>query len=795
MRGLFGMIQNLEATRRSLISHAALSASVAFSWTAMSDHASAQSSNIQLGPIDVTGQSGGSYDTHTASSPKQTAPLLNLPQTVTVVPSQIIEERGARDLTEVLRNTPGITFDAGENGFGTSMTNFKLRGFNASGDVFIDGSRDNGTYSRDMFNVDRVEVFKGPAADNGRGSAGGYINIVTKSPVRQNFIAGEVGIGFDEYASIMRKRATVDFNHMLNQDWTFRLNGVLEQSGVAGREIAEARPRGIAPSLAFGLGTDFRVLFAYEHVTRKDIPDWGVPAATIPGMLRFDPVAGTAPRDAFYGLRSDFDDTAAHSARARFEYDLTKTSTISNQTRWSQVDRFSRFTTLTNNPFGNPQPPITLNSTLDTQNTFYDRTTTTLTNQTNYSAEIFTGPFKHNLSVGLEFSREESDANRANAIAIPPNFPVSGDNSLFFPNPDRHPGFLFNPAQTSAVKIDTVAAYLYDTMHLNRHWQITGGLRVDHYKASINSRTVAGGPIGNFDNLDITDTTLGGKIGVVYKPVDNGSFYAAVGLSHVPPGAYLSNSDISREGDDAFPNLIPGADPVRSINYEIGTKWDFFNGRLSTTAALFRIDRRVPLTGCIPATNVPPSSCAPGQPIELKGYGDQIAQGIELGVAGNLTEEWKVFGGLLWMKTERKHSAELDRMRMAATPGDYPVGFRSGTSGDELAFTPEISVNLWTTYRLPYGFTVGGGLQYVGDSWIGRPDDAHRIIPNGVFGELPGYFVAHAMAVYELRKDVNLRFNIDNIADTKYAVSSNWPAQRVMLGAPRTYRVSTSFKF
>jgi catecholate siderophore receptor len=732
-----------------------------------------------------------SYNVSGSASPKMTAPLLNLPQTVTVVTPALIREQGARDLTEVLRTTPGITFDGGENGFGTSMTNFKLRGFDTSGNVFIDNSRDNGTYRRDMFNVESVEVFKGPAADNGRGGAGGYINIVSKVPVLQNFFAGEASVGWDEYNSEARRRATMDFNRMLSPTTAVRFNAVLEDSGVAGRELAESNPRGFAPSIAFGLGTEFRTVIAFEHQERNERPDWGVPAATIPGMLRFNPIAGNAPRDAFYGLRSDFDDTKADSARVKFEYDVHERGTISNQTRWSRVERTSRFTTIGNNPFGNPPnftPPITVGTTT----LFYDRTVETWTNQTNYISEFHTGQFKHNLSAGIDLSWEESDSGRFSGAVPPP-----GTTPLFDPNPDRVGAAPFDLTQTARVKVNTVAAYLYDTMHLNRHWQITGGFRVEHYKVHIDSRLVNGEPAGDADNVDITETTLNGKIGLVYKPLQNGSVYAAVGVSHQPPGSYLSNSDISRVGDDsAFPNFIPNADPVRAINYEIGTKWDFFNGRLSTTAALFHTEKRVPITGCVPNGAAPPAACAIGESIELKGYGEQIAQGIELGVAGSVTEHWKVFGGLLWMKTERKHSEALDAMRMAAQPGDYPAGFQKGTNGDELAFTPNFSATLWTTYLVPTTkWTVGGGAQYVSSSWIGRPDDAERMIPNGVFGKLPSYFVVHAMTSYEVYKDVHVRFNVDNIADRKYAVSSNWPGQRVMLGAPRTYRLSTSFRF
>src|SRR5690606_37217300 len=118
--------------------------------------------------------------------------------------------------------------------------------------------RDSGSYSRDVFNVERVEVIKGPAADNGRGGPGGYINIVTKSPALQNFVAGSASFGFDEYDSTSRKRASADVNYVAADHTAIRLNMLFEDSGIPGRDVAKKETWGVAPSVGFGLGTDFR---------------------------------------------------------------------------------------------------------------------------------------------------------------------------------------------------------------------------------------------------------------------------------------------------------------------------------------------------------------------------------------------------------------------------------------------------------------------------------------------------------------------------------------------------------
>lgn len=704
-----------------------------------------------------------------ASTDKRTAPLSETPQTINVIPREIIDQQGARNLTEVLRNTPGISFNAGENGFSTSTNNFSLRGFDASGSVFIDGARDSGSYSRDVFNVERVEAVKGPAADNGRGGAGGYINIVTKTPGPESFIAGSAGYGLDEYGSRNRARGTADINQVISDSLALRLNVLAEDSGAPGRELARKRVWGVAPSLAVGLGADLRLVLAYEHLEQDDRPDWGVPGATIEGTLAFNPASAGAPRDAFYGLRSDHDDTTSDALLMRVEGHFWENVRLSNQTRWAKVDRDARFTVPTGFTAATLMVP--------TQTQFYRRNNETLTNVTNLTTSLSRGGVSHMLSAGLELTREKSDADRLGTF----NQPAA---DLMNPDPDRAAATVLPVTERAGVEIDTIALYAYDTVEFGERWEVTGGVRVEKYDASIRSLTAAGAPTGALGNFDLSDTTWGGKVGLVYKPSPNGNVYASVGAAAQPPGSYLSNPDISRTGDNAFPGFVNGAGTVRSVNYEVGAKWDFLDARLSATAALFHtVKQDVPITG----RDV-------GETVDtLKGYGEQIVQGLEVSVAGRVTEAWNIYGGVLWMDSERKHSAYLDEVRRRANPADY--GAFLTTSGDRLAFTPAVSANLWTTYRLPSGLTLGGGAQHVGSSYLGRPDDANRIIPNGMFGKLPSYTLLHAYAAYEVNETVELRLNIDNVTDKKHAVSTNWNGSRATLGAPRSVLLTAALRF
>jgi catecholate siderophore receptor len=742
----------------------------------------------QAGPVGP-----GEYKADYATSNKMTGPLLDTPQTVTVIPGTIISERGATNLTQALRNTPGITFDAGENGFATSTNNFKLRGFDTSGSIFTDGVRSSGSFARDMFNVEQVEVVKGAAADNGRGGAAGYVNLVTKTPTLENFVRGESSLSFDEHGTDPLFRSTIDVNQRVGSV-AVRMNGMYENGGVMGRDVAELDAYGLAPSIAFGLGTDTRAIFSYERLQRNDLPDWGVPGASIDGLVTFDPIAGQASRDNFYGRKSDYDDVVSDRVTARFEHDLSSNVTISNQTVWDNATRDSRYTLPTGFlPNGVPADLVPPNS-VNTQIQIYDRENTSFSNLTNLSARFAAGAFKHTVSTGVEFTREESDANR---------YPTTGCTgtaripalctSVFDPDPDRVPLDSINPArleptQRNSVEIETVAAYFYDTIELTRKIELVGGLRVEHYNVEISSRNIDGSPVttGN-DGYEASETTLGGKVGIVYKPQPDGTLYAAYGASALPPGSYLSNPDISREGDDAsFPGLAPGAGPIMIHNYEVGVKWDWLGGKLSTTAAAFHTEKQdVPHMTRLSDTIF---------------YEDQAIQGIELGIAGSLTDRWKVFGGLLWLRSERSSSAAFNQEACDDRNSDYGVTSDAAcagvtTDGDELAFTPKFSATLWTTYDVTEKFTVGGGVQYTGESFLGRPDDAFRVIKNGVPGKLPDYFLVNLMASYELTENVDLQFNVDNVFDEDYAVSTNWSGSRATLGAPRTFRLGTSFDF
>ncbi len=726
-------------------------------------------------------QPGGSYKVETLDSQKFTAPLIDTPQTFSVIPKEVFTQQGARNLTDVLKNVPGISYEAGENGFSTGLGNFHMRGSNTAGSIFIDGVRDSGSYLRETFNLEQVEVAKGPAADNGRGTAGGYINLITKTPGLDDFYAGSASFSFDEYGTDGNFRTTFDVNQNIKnsplEGTAFRLNALFQEGGAPGRQWVEKNSWGIAPSVTIGLGTPTRFTLAYQHVQQNDIPDWGVPTgypngagagtAFANGEAGFLSPGDRGRRDLFYGTLSDYDDVQSDTLTATFEHDFSNGAKLVNQTRVSRLDQDSRYVVPRNLVYagaGNPANGLQTATTAEG----YERVNESITNQTSLVYEFETGSLKHTVAAGLELAYDTSDASMFGA-GTSSNQPT--DN----PDPGRVHTYPVPNAARNEVSIESYAAYLYDTIEFNPQWQLTGGFRVEHYRAHIENPTL--GVVADRDSV-ISDTTLSGKLGLVYKPVENGSIYTSAGVSALPPGSYLSNPDISRTGDNSLPNYKAGGKPQQNFNLELGTKWELFNNRLSASAALFYTEKQ----------NIPVDT-----PLAGAGtweYTDQELYGLELGLAGQITDKWSVIGGLLLMDSRRKNNEAVDGFRQASDAG--------AVNGDELAYTPNISASLWTTYAVTDQWTIGAGLQYVGESVIGRPDDASRVIPNdqyGKHGDLPDYVVFNAMTSYKINDNVTVRLNIDNVFDELYAVSSNWAGNRAILGSPRTYTISADWKF
>jgi catecholate siderophore receptor len=649
-----------------------------------------------------------------SSSPKFTAPLIDTPQTVVVIPREVFEQQGATTLRDVLRNTPGITFAAGEGGTanGDQMT---IRGFDARTDIFIDGIRDAGTYTRDAFNLEQVEVVKGPSSSSsGRGSTGGSVNLVSKTPKLDTFRTGSAGIGTDDYY-----RATLDVNQALPASpiagTAVRFNALWQDAGVAGRDEVENKTWAVAPSLALGLGTATRATFAYQHLEQDNVPDYGIPwVPVISGSTTaVDPSLGTpggkpsVDQSNWYGLKDrDYEKVVSDVATLNLERDLSADTTLRNTTRFGRTDRDSVITAPRFVVTGGTVTPVIRRNDWKSR----DQVDDILADNVNLTTAFDTGFIEHTVSTGLEVSRERSK-NYGRDYASGTVFPTT---SAFDPNPDDvFTGVLTRNGAVTTSSADSFALYAFDTLKLSDRWEVNGGLRWERFAVDYYNRTAASA----ITDLSRTDEMLSWKTGLVFKPRANGSVYVGYGTSFNPSAEGLSLSSSTA--------LLK---PEESTNIEIGTKWEFFRNRLALTGALFRTDK-TNARATDPVTSI----------VSLAG--EQRVQGIELGASGMITENWGIFAGYAYMDSEVIDSTNATEI------------------GSALSRVPEHTFNLWTTYRLPFDVTVGAGAQYMDEV------DRSTTTVNQI---APSYWLYSAMVSYEVNHHLTLRLNVNNLTDKEY---------------------------
>lgn len=679
------------------------------------------------------------------SSPKFTEPLRDTPQTIVVIPSEVYLQQGAASLSDVLRNTSGITFAAGEGGSAASTAGdaFYMRGFDTSNNIFVDGVRDVGAYSRDVYNLEQVEVAKGPAgADIGRGGASGYVNVSTKTPRLESFVAGTVSYGFDEQTSGSRRRTTLDINQPFADSaikgTAVRVNALWQDKDTVGRDYANSKSWGFAPSLSLGLGTPTRATIAYQHLEQNNLPDYGLPTAELPGYVSAVPVP-QVPRRTFYGFTADRDDVNSDSLVGRLEHDFSRDLKLTNQTRYSANQRMAVVST----PGQSGTAYVPATGLLTRSRQANKRDTDILSNQTNLFAHFFTGKFAHDLSTGLELSRENAYSpafTSATLVAIP----------IQSPNPNDTPSG--TPVRSGAytdVQTKTAAIYAFDTVHVSDRWSANASVRAENYRTHYLSVATTGVP----STVDAKHGLVSWKAGLVYKPVLAGSIYAAYAISLTPPGTDFTLSSAAGNQNN------PDTDPQETSNLELGVKWDFFHGRLSTNAAVFRTvnDKTVytdPVLGPIPA-------------------GKQTVQGAEFGVSRRFTDNWIVLGSISYLDSE---------INAGTTTG-------GNTAGSALPLIPRVSGNLYTSFRFRSGLIIGGGSQY--SSEVTRRDNNTPAVPR----QSPSFWLFNAMASYPVAKDILLRLNVNNLLDREYVQAANNNGARFNPGAPRSYLLSADFRF
>jgi catecholate siderophore receptor len=655
------------------------------------------------------------------SSAKYTEPLRDVPQSITVIPRAVFQEQGATTLREVLGNVAGITMVAGEGGT-PAGDNLTIRGFNARNDVFVDNVRDLGPQTRDPFNLEQVEVVKGPGSVfAGRGSTGGTVNMVSKSPALASYYGGTLGGGSDA-----TMRVTADLNQPLGhllEGAAFRLNVMGHKADVAGRDVVENARWGVAPSLALGLGTPSRLTLSYFHLEQDNLSDYGVPwvTATHNVLAAYRDQPAPVPRDTFYGLRSrDREETSSDLVSARFQHDWRPSLALRSQLRYGRSTRDSMAT----------PPRFAGNDTtvINREMRSWITEDEIVDLQTDLTARFSGHGLGHALVTGFSLSHE----GNLRTIRTAPNMPTT----LLDPNPDDvFPGTITVSPDLGDVTGRSAALYVFDTVTLRDRWELTGGLRFDHFQAE--GVSIVPAPV------EQTADMLSFRVGAVYKPRPHGSLYAAYGTSLNPSLEGLS-----------YGIANTAIDPEKTYTFEVGTKWDLLKERLAVTAAAFRIDK----------TNARTPGLLPDDPPQVL-EGRQRVDGVELAVTGGITSRLKVFAGYTYLDgtvAESNNPLEVGR---------------------PLSNTPKDGLALWTTWSTPWRLAVAGGARYTGRRYANTTTDRH----------VDGYWLLDAMASFPVTRRLELQLNAYNLTDAYYFDRLGGghvvpgPARRALLTANVTF--------
>ena len=731
----------------------------------------------QLAPVQVEGDAPESFQPQAVQSPKYVAPLRDTPQTISVVPKEVLKQQNAQSLQDVLRNVPGITFSSGEGGAGWGDM-FTIRGFSAEQSVTVDGVRDSQLTTRtDTFNLEQAEVYKGTGSiESGVAAVGGMVNLVSKTPRLGSFYDVSVGVGTDSY-----RRATADLNHQMTATSAFRLNAMAHHNDVADRGHADFERWGVAPSIAFGLGTPTRVTLSYFHQKDTNLPDFGVPVARGSGGKRMDWIS----RD-FWGqlANADIEKTRTDSATLKFEHDFNDKVSIRNQTRWSETRRFTYLTTggrLLNAPAGSqpgdivggastsdywgydgagnlvyPSGYLALPRLQGNMNSYKGKI---VANQTDLNLDFQTGSVRHRMVTGVEFY-EESYRKDPYSRTVPD---IAGRRVIDVRDPDTHfsgDWVTVESTNESGAKVSNLGLYAYDQIILNPHWEIAAGLRYDHYRVKWYDAD------GKRQPYQQSAGVWSGRLGLVYKPVEYGSIYLSYSRATQPSAAAAA----SRSGGGGSASISEYS-PAKASTWELGTKWDLIDQRLSVTGALFQIERSNP-------SDADPDN--PGAFVQ-SARKDRV-RGIELGLAGSITPQWSAYAGFTAMKSKILKDAE-----------------DPSQEGGKLKNVPDATFNFWTTYAFNPQWNASLGGQYVGKR---RFVEGNTVAGKGGHTAdeyMPSFWLFNAAVGYNVSRNLALRLNVNNIFDKFYYQQGSSSSDGFQLfgvpGAGRTVTLTAEARF
>jgi len=717
---------------------------------------------------------------------KFTEPLLDTPQTVVAIPQFVLQDEQNRTLQDAVRNVPGISIAAGESG--AQGDNLTIRGFTARNDIFLDGIRDFGSYYRDSFNYDQVEVLEGPAGVQfGRGSTGGVINQESKVPAQDKFVHVETQFGTD-----LTRRITADINEPLPDvadGAAFRLNAMATEGGVAGRPYAENRRYGVAPSIGLGMNSPTRLTVSYLHFTESDTPDYGLPwfeNGLAQGVNRHayfgfpdanylrtnDDILTLKANHAFAGKGEVDVHTIGRWANYPRDVQITEPQICSNVSQATPVGTVvaalpaSALNTALPCPYtpGTPASQITVN-----RNQIAIRSVEgDLWDQMELTAHFKLAGVRNDFAGGVEGGREVSNPiktsyteNKINSVT-PTNLAAPTPQDVF-----SGTGYI---ASITHVKSESVGLYFVDTMKLGRWFELSGGVRWDSFDTLFNlyapPTSVAGAALtAAVPPISQTVQQPTYRAAFVFKPNQHGSVYFDYGTSFNPSAESLSLSVSS--------SLLP---PEENETFEAGAKYSLLRERLQVEGAWFRTEK----------DNARETDPTNSNNIVLAG--NQLVRGVQASAIGRLGGGTDVVLGYAYLSSQVLYS------QLFPNSIGYP-----------LANVPRQTFNAFVTHNLPWRLSAGLGGNYVASrtasstvpfvptAYAANPNGAGYVVTAVAMKEVPGYWTFNAMLKRPVTDRIELQANVYNLLNRFY-IDQPHPSHLIP-GAGLSALIGASFRF
>lgn len=613
----------------------------------------------QAKPLDTQDARSGTIGylaTRTSSATKTNTALINVPQSVTVLTKDFLKDTGSQSVSEAIRYVPGLVPAQGEG----NRDQLVIRGQNTTADFFVDGLRDDVQYYRDFYNIQSIEVLKGPnAMIFGRGGGGGVINRITKEAdgrtIREVTVQG---------GSYDNKRVSIDAGGAVDSNVAGRINAMYEKSG-SFRDYVNLERYGINPTVTIR-GEDTKVKLSYEYFHDERTADRGIPSYGT--GTRFNPASPfqTSPSTFFGNPDLSYSRADAHIANAVIEHDFNNGLTVRSASQYSNFDKFYQ------NVFaGGAVNTATQRVSLSAYNNATKREN--VFNQTDWTYKTNTGPVLHTIVFGTEIGRQSTDSLRNTGA-----FVIPGSNSVPASNPTTFAPVNFFHAASDANSLATLnlaSAYVQDQIEITRYFQVIAGVRFDRFDLTSVNRNVGGTTSSRVDNL------VSPRVGLVFKPIDNVSVYGSYSTSYLPSSG------------DQFSSLTPQLAvtvPEKFINTEVGVKWDI-TPRTQFTAAVYDLDREnqrfTDLLGNILTT------------------GKTKTRGAEVALTGYVTDQWQITGGYAYTDS-----------RITSDNSTTIV------KGNRVGLVPYNTFTMWNRYQIDEMWGAGVGVIHYGSSYASSDD-------------------------------------------------------------------------